>query len=174
MPKGEKTKTKTSAITDARTIDAQERAQSGFTLLELLVVLIILSIALSVTVSFVGKANLGDDLKLASRKVIAAARQARLAAISENREVLFEIDSKSRTLGADDFVRKSSLPDSINIKAVTAKSEQTTPSRAGVRFFPDGGSTGGRVTLSDGNRKISVMIDWLSGRTFVEEPDGEK
>ena len=145
----------------------------GFTLIELLAVMVILSIAMGMTVVFIGKGGLGDDLKLSARKVIAAARQTRSVALSENRDVVLQFDTAQGLLGTDDFAKKTELPDGILVSVVAAKSEQTAKNRAGIRFFPDGGSTGGRVTLSAGDRKLSVVIDWLSGRTFVEDSNAE-
>ena len=36
-----------------------------------------------------------------------------------------------------------------------------------IRFFPDGGSDGGRVTIAAGERKYEVDIDWLTGRVAI-------
>jgi general secretion pathway protein H len=38
-----------------------------------------------------------------------------------------------------------------------------------VRFFPDGGSNGGRITLAAGDRKYDVDVDWLTGRVAILE-----
>jgi general secretion pathway protein H len=36
--------------------------------------------------------------------------------------------------------------------------------RGYIRFFPDGSSTGGSITLRQGKREIAVQVQWLSGR----------
>jgi general secretion pathway protein H len=36
-----------------------------------------------------------------------------------------------------------------------------------IRFYPDGGSNGGRVTLAAGERKFEIDVDWLTGRIAV-------
>jgi len=36
-----------------------------------------------------------------------------------------------------------------------------------IRFFPDGGSNGGRITLAAGERKFEVDVDWLTGRVAI-------
>ena len=38
-----------------------------------------------------------------------------------------------------------------------------------IRFFPDGGSNGGRLTLAAGERKFNVDVDWLTGRVAILE-----
>jgi general secretion pathway protein H len=45
-------------------------------------------------------------------------------------------------------------------------------SRAGdneIRFFPDGTSTGGRLTLALGERQEHVVVDWLTGAVSITE-----
>mgnify|MGYP003296267829 CR=1 FL=1 len=61
------------------------------------------------------------------------------------------------------------LPHDIELKLFTAQSDLVSETVGAVRFFPDGGSTGGRVTLAAGERKFDVDIDWLTGRVAIAE-----
>jgi general secretion pathway protein H len=36
-----------------------------------------------------------------------------------------------------------------------------------IRFYPDGGSSGGGVVVRDGGRRFIVLVDWLSGNISV-------
>ena len=36
-----------------------------------------------------------------------------------------------------------------------------------LRFVPDGGSNGGRITVASGARKFDVDVDWLTGRVAI-------
>ena len=38
-----------------------------------------------------------------------------------------------------------------------------------ITFYPDGSSTGGRVTLRDEDNGYVVDVDWLTGRIDVRE-----
>jgi len=38
-----------------------------------------------------------------------------------------------------------------------------------IRFNPDGSSTGGRISLADGRRRLGVGVDWLTGRVSVAD-----
>ncbi|MGA7117479.1 MAG: hypothetical protein WBY12_09835 [Hyphomicrobium sp.] len=40
-----------------------------------------------------------------------------------------------------------------------------------MRFFPDGSSTGGRVTLVAGERKRLLDINWLTGAVIIKDTD---
>ena len=59
----------------------------------------------------------------------------------------------------------------MDIVLTTARSEVTSESVAGIRFFPDGGSTGGRVDLVVHGREYIVNIAWLTGEASLEIPD---
>jgi general secretion pathway protein H len=52
---------------------------------------------------------------------------------------------------------------------LTIVGEQQGPGGGAIRFNPDGSSTGGRISLSDGGRRIAVGVDWLTGRVAVAE-----
>ncbi len=141
----------------------------GFTLLELLVVLAIMTLAITLVAPLVSSAMPGVAIKSAARELTAGLRLARSRAIAQNREIVFRLDVQGRryTVGMRGKVRE--LPDDIDISFLTARSEQFSDSAANVRFFPDGGSTGGRIRLSHGKREFTVLVDWLTGRISVVE-----
>ena len=37
----------------------------------------------------------------------------------------------------------------------------------GIRFMPDGSSSGGRIELAHGGRRMLVGVDWISGRVSL-------
>ena len=41
----------------------------------------------------------------------------------------------------------------------------------GIRFYPDGGSTGGNVRLEANGRIYQVNVTWLTGEASVQRPD---
>ena len=60
------------------------------------------------------------------------------------------------------------MPAGIDLELLTVATELGGGgARGGIRFFPDGSSTGGRVTLSHGSRQYFVDVDWLTGRVSV-------
>ena len=139
------------------------RGEGGFTLLEVIVVLAlgVMIYALILSVPFRGNAA---DLKAAARSVASGLRHAQTTAITTRRDATLTIDVEAREFvtSGDPQVRR--LPDSIDLKLFTAQSETTSERRGSIRFYPDGSSTGGRVTVSSGERKYLVDVDWLTGR----------
>jgi general secretion pathway protein H len=61
------------------------------------------------------------------------------------------------------------LPKNIDLKLFTAQTEVENEHRGSIRFYPDGSSTGGRITVSSGERKYLVDVDWLTGRVAINE-----
>ena len=41
--------------------------------------------------------------------------------------------------------------------------------RGGIRFFPDGSATGGRISLVADAKRFEVRVDWFDGSVLVEE-----
>jgi general secretion pathway protein H len=72
------------------------------------------------------------------------------------------IDADQRTMESPAIPRKALAPD-IVVKLTIAKPEQVTPSRGGFRFFPDGSSTGGDLTLTMRERKARICVNWMTG-----------
>ena len=55
------------------------------------------------------------------------------------------------------------------IELLTIAGEARKPGEGDIRFNPDGSSTGGRISLIDGQRKVAVGVDWLTGRVSVAD-----
>ena len=65
--------------------------------------------------------------------------------------------------------RSHRLPEKIDLKLYTAQRDLLNEKVGTIRFFPDGGSNGGRITLVAGERKYDVDVDWLTGRVAILE-----
>ena len=103
------------------------------------------------------------------RDVTALFREARGLAIVDNREVRVMVDLDVGTVWIDRRGRSVELRRETGISLYTAASELVTNGRGAIRFFPDGTSTGGRVTLTDGKGEHHVVVDWLTGRISVND-----
>lgn len=143
------------------------RLHRGFTLLELMIVLVLGAVAYGVILGApFGKASAGD-LKAAARSLASGLRTAQSKAMVSRRDALLTLDMESRefTVADEGTVRK--ISDRIDVKLYTALSEVANERRGAIRFYPDGSSTGGRITLSSGERRFLVDVDWLTGRVSI-------
>ncbi|HEV8262435.1 MAG TPA: GspH/FimT family pseudopilin [Burkholderiales bacterium] len=142
--------------------------EQGYTLLELLIVLIILGIGTAATAQLVMHRLPGFQLDASSAGVAAMLREARSVAIRDNREQPVVIDFDARTLQIGTGGRKHQLEGNIGISLFTASSE-LEGQRGAIRFFPDGTSTGGRVRLFADARANEIVVQWLTGHVEIRE-----
>lgn len=149
--------------------DGGRRAVGGFTLLELMAVLLVLAAALAVSLPFIARSTGGSstELRAAARIVAAGLRQTRDRAISANRAAAMQFDVELRRIRLGPRTRH--LPRWLRFGLFTARSERVDATRGNIRFFPDGSSTGGRVMLGTNHRSLSVDVDWLTGRVSLLE-----
>ena len=141
--------------------------QRGVTLLELLVVLALMALLATVTLPLLGSGVSTTAMKGAARELAAGLRQARSEAMASRRETLVMIDLEGRRFVVGDEPKPRMMPGGIEVKLFTAQMDIVNDKVGGIRFYPDGGSNGGRVTLAAGERKFEVDIDWLTGRVAI-------
>ena len=102
--------------------------------------------------------------------VAAGLRLARSEAIAQRGETFAGARPRARTLQRSDRdPRVHTLPQQLELKLFTAQSDLVNEKVGAIRFFPDGGSNGGRITLASGERKFDVDVDWLTGRVAILE-----
>lgn len=154
---------------------------SGFTLLELLVVLAIAGALMALVPPMVSAVVPGTRAKAAALELAATLRDARNLAIARNQrvEVAFDSDKASYSIvgGA-----ATELPRSLSLVMVDADGRENSshlslraPDEATytLRFYPDGSSNGvyARVGVEDSGYIVSV--DWLLGRVSLGKVAGD-
>ncbi len=143
----------------------------GFTIFELLVVLAIVSLVMAIAVPRLSGTVTTSEIRSAARSLAAGMRWARSEAIYTNRPVNFQVDVKERRFGMTQKGPMRRLPENAQITLHTARSQLLDEEKGHIRFFPDGGSSGGRVTLATERLTQYVDIDWLTGRiSILDEP----
>jgi general secretion pathway protein H len=139
----------------------------GFTLFELLLVLALLGMLYGLALPMLGAGSTGVDIKAASRQLAAGLRKTRSIAVTEQREAVLTLDVEGRMFSLTGDPKAYSLPKRLGFALFTAQSELIRDKTAGIRFFPDGTSTGGRITVSAGESSQTVDVDWVTGRVAI-------
>jgi len=145
------------------------RRAPGFTLIELVVVLAILGLAYALVPPLFSGARATAELKGATRQLAAGLRQARNYAVVRRTEAVFTLDVETRGFSVSGDARTYSLPRQLQLKLVTAEREVINDKIASIRFYADGSSNGGRITLGSGERSFDVDVNWLTGRVAILE-----
>jgi general secretion pathway protein H len=128
--------------------------QSGFTLLEMIVVMVIMAMVAGLVLVDKPWHSVGLDTDATIQALTNAMHLARSRAIAQDREVLVITAARGFSV------------DGAAVRVLPAE-ETLSPSR--VIFTPDGGSTGGTILLSAGQRRIAFDVNWLTGRVFSRD-----
>lgn len=140
----------------------------GFTLIELLVVFLIIGTALAIAVPLLGPVSSETRVKSDIREFSAFLREARAEAISNNQDVVVTVDTTRRTYATSSAQNKGKFAKEVKLLVTAAAVEQINSTTAGFRFFPDGSSTGGEVSLEAGSAHYLVKVEWLTGRVSTD------
>jgi general secretion pathway protein H len=141
--------------------------QQGFTLLEIIVVMVIAVLALALIVPNFGGVISSVQIKGAARDLASGLRYARGQALANKTETALTLDVEQRRYRIGDHKREYSLPSELDLTLFTARSELKGEGVGAITFFPDGTSTGGRITLVSGDRQYIVDVNWLTGRVDI-------
>lgn len=158
----------------------------GFTLLELLVVLVIISLMSVLVVPQLTGSLARMNLQTASKKISASLRYARSQAASEKITYVaifdFEKDRLSimtgqeaqtgETLkedlgdGEEPVIRSKSydLPDGVKLEKGVSGKDEIDSGLFQITFFPTGSSSGGDVILTnDRGKRYKISVDFITG-----------
>jgi prepilin-type N-terminal cleavage/methylation domain-containing protein len=157
---------------------ALPKEPGGFSLLELIIVLIIISLlALLVTPKF-AKTLSHMEVKSAAKKIGSILRYCRNDAVNRNRVYQVNFDTGSNLIsvlwaaeGEDKLTMQNSypLPRDVRVEKVDAGKtlfENTLPS---FEFYPNGGANGGTAVVRGGEgRGYAIRVDFLTGLVKIE------
>ena len=142
----------------------------GFSLIELMIVMVLVIALFGLVGTSISRSLRGAELRNEAREIIAGLRHTRGRAIVERAETVFQVDADARTWQAAGEATRQ-LPEGLDITLTTARSELTGENAGGIRFCPDGASTGGSVLLSVDDREWFVTVGWLTGEISQAPPE---
>ena len=146
----------------------------GFTLLELIVVLFIVVLGFSAIGINLSSGNDSTELKVAARDIVSALRFARGQALISHQESTVTLDLAENIYTVSGRDKIYPIPKAIDVTLVTAQSELSGKGLGSIRFFADGSSTGGRITLELGKSAWQIDINWLTGQIELDDTDASE
>jgi general secretion pathway protein H len=148
---------------------ARGRKAFGFTLLELLAALAIAGLVLAVSVPASVRMYESMQYRQAVRDVITLFSSARYKAIQSGYAQSVEIRPDKNELRLGNTVKQ--LPEGVRI-SVDSAGELSRENAGVIRFYPEGGTSGGSVKVETANgRGVKVAVDWLLGTVTQEKYD---
>jgi general secretion pathway protein H len=146
----------------------------GFTLLELLVAMVLLSIVSVLVLAWVpsmaDRLAIDQSARRIERVLSHAAREAK--STGSDQIVGFDLSGHTPTLMAGS--RTIELDPSIEMRWIAASEVGSNSERSAIAFMATGGASGGAVELRRGQARASVEVDWLTGNVRQEAGSDER
>ncbi|NOZ20072.1 MAG: prepilin-type N-terminal cleavage/methylation domain-containing protein [Planctomycetes bacterium] len=146
---------------------------TGFTLIELMLVLMVLGLVYGIVFFRLDHVLTRYRLRGAARDILATMQLARSQAVSQQRpfRVVFDMDNQAFWLAREGAApaAKRPLPEGVRIDRVTVAGRSRSSGREAVEYTSVGGAQRVRVDVaSDDGRTISIQVDPLNAYAHVE------
>ena len=145
----------------------------GFTLLELIVVILIIALVMGVSYPSLERGSSILNLQTASRDILNTFRFARERAVSEQASMLLLINRNERRFELANILgepmRSYTLPSGVYIQKLTRAGNEVNDEVLAVRFAPNGNLENVAIRIaSDGGRRMQIISDPLGGGARIE------
>jgi general secretion pathway protein H len=145
------------------------RAQRGFTLIEVTVVLVIIALVTALVMPQMSGVQSKADMRAAARGIAAGLRMTRNLAMTHGRSEAFVIDTASGAFRAGSVASPRRVPSGVHLVLMTTTDERIDDAVGSIQFFADGSSSGGGVRVAKGKNQGEVLVDWLTGQVSIED-----
>lgn len=144
------------------------KSAQGFTLIELIIVLVISVLGFAVLGGNISSGNQTTKLQATARDIASALRYAQGEALltSYPVSVIINLDDNSYRISNQDKVH----PLSAEIVVSLVVTQETFANGEGqIIYFSDGSSTGGRITLEWGKQVRRIDVNWITGEVSISD-----
>jgi general secretion pathway protein H len=156
----------------------------GFSLFELLVVLILLSLSLALVAPSLSRFSRTVELKGAAQKVSGILRNSRSEAVNKGKVYQVVFNSQSREVSVHSMEPSEQkdernegpvpgktylLPEGIQMKGDPTTFSASTSELSPIEFYPNGGSNGGTILLDSPDRLgYRIQVHFLTGMVDIK------
>jgi general secretion pathway protein H len=144
------------------------RLQKGFTLIEMILVLVIAMLLLGAVGPRIASGIGSIKFRAAAQEIASALRYTRAKAVAEEREAALTVYLSEHAYEVDGGERYS-IPEDVDISVYTTAEQIFDNDRGDIVFYPDGSASGGRITLEYRGQKRLIYINWLTGLVEILE-----
>jgi general secretion pathway protein H len=149
----------------------RRRRDGGFALYELILALAILGLIAGIVFPRVARPPGPAELRSKAQEIAALLRSDRNAALRHRREVLSRLDLDDHRIRSGVGGQSVAIPSDIAVEMVQS-SREVRAEGGGIRFLPDGRSSGGVLTLKRGTATSEVWVNWLTSAVLVQNGAG--
>jgi general secretion pathway protein H len=145
-----------------------QRSSAGFTLLEIIIVMMLASIILGLATIFFANTLPSQRLNATGRDLSAFIRQARYLAQNRGEDLVLIIDLDQRLYGIEGF-RVKKIPSDISIKALDPLEGDVIRGKYPILFRATGGVEGGSLVLWHKKKVVYIEMDPVVGSVKVRQ-----
>jgi prepilin-type N-terminal cleavage/methylation domain-containing protein len=150
----------------------------GFTLLELLIVLLVMTMVLAVSYPSLSRGSASIHLRATGRDILNTFRYAREKAVTEQVGMKVTVDREKQNLvltnDLGDAPRTYAMPSDVKIDRIALGGKEIAEGPIVIRFLPNGSSDRAEMRLkSDRGSFLRVIADPLAGGAYIETGPGE-
>lgn len=141
----------------------------GFTLIELIIVLVISVLGMAAISSNISSGNQTTKLQTVARDMASALRYAHGQALISRQPVSMFINLDDNSYRVSNRAKTFRFESEIEVSLVVAEEDYPNGGEGSIRFFSDGSSTGGRITLEWGQQLRRVDVNWITGEVTISD-----
>lgn len=145
------------------------RRARGFTLLELVVSLAVIAAIYALVFPALVPKTGRAQLEAVTMNVAGLLKTDRNASLRQRRDVITQFDVERNEVRSGSSERVVRLPPDISLDLLTSSEGFSQASPAGVRFYSDGSSSGGALTLTRGGSGYEIRVNWFTGAVSFHE-----
>jgi len=150
----------------------------GFTLLELIIVVLVIALVMAVTYPSMSRGSTNIRLRTTGRDILNTFRYAREKAVTEQTGMRVVVDREKQELTLSDDLgdgpRSYELPRNVKIHRMALAGTEVTKGPLIVRFLPNGSAENAEVLLiSDTGAYLRIITDPVTGGARIEQGAGE-
>jgi prepilin-type N-terminal cleavage/methylation domain-containing protein len=154
-------------------------ANDGFTLLELMIVVLIIALVMTVSYPSLTRGASSIHLRATGRDVLNTFRYAREKAVTEQLGMKITVDRENQKITLASFVGDGSrtfvLPRDVKIQRMALAGSEVTNGAMNIRFLPNGSSESAEVLLkSDHGAYLRIISDPITGGARIDTGSGEE
>ena len=143
------------------------RSRKGFTLLELLIVMTIITIMLSISTVYISSALPSSRFNSTVRNMAATIRHAKYLLQKSGKKQVVTINIDSKKYGIEGQSEKE-IPKGIDLKIIDTFEGEIDEGIFRLPFSNSGWPGGGTIVLSYKKREVKINIDPVVGATIIK------